>query len=350
MSFDVRIFHSVEEVGQEAWDHLSGGRPFTSYRWYRFGERVMAYDTPLYVVLFRQGEPVARATLWLTGREYLPIRVKPVRLVLEAMIGCWPLLICHSPLSSTTATSGLTLPGPPLREAALRTIAEVARELLEKNRGSFCLFSYLEEQEAREPGWPDPFVWTKVPDPGTRLDITWPDFEGYLAHLRKKQRYNVRRNMRLASELGIEIKQHPVVRDVDRAMTLHRNVNRRHKSGTVSWMRGALEHAGMVDAVWLTAEVEGRLVGCELMLGDGDAWLVTGLGLDYTTEYAYFVLGYADIRCAIERGARFLRWGSLTYDVKERLGFEAESSDYDVFAGRGKLLQRLGRWVATNST
>jgi hypothetical protein len=112
-------------------------------------------------------------------------------------------------------------------------------------------------------------------------------------------------------------------------------------------MRGAFEHAAMVDAVWLTAEVEGRVVGCELMLRDEDVWLVTGLGLDYSIDYAYFLLGYADIECAIEKGARVLRWGSLTYEVKRRLGFELESNDWIVFCGRGALLQRLGRWLAS---
>jgi hypothetical protein len=107
-----------------------------------------------------------------------------------------------------------------------------------------------------------------------------------------------------------------------------------------------MEHAPMVDSVWLAATVNGRVVGCELMLGDRGVWLVTGLGLDYSVGYAYFLLGYADIRCAIECGARVLRWGSLAYEVKRRLGFELESNDWVVFSARGGLLQGLGRWLA----
>jgi predicted N-acyltransferase len=345
MSFDVQVAHGVDEVGQEAWDRLSGSRPFASYRWYRFGEKVMAHSRPIYVILSRQGEPLARATFWLASREYIPIPSRSLCLVFEAMLRRWPLLICQSPLSSTAATSGLILPDPPQHEAALRTIAEVAQDLLRKNRGSLCTFSYLEQGETRWSGWPQGFLRGRTPGPGTCLTITWPSFEGYLAHLGKKQRYNLRRNMRLASERGIEIKLYPTVQDVDGAMGLHQNVNRRHRSRAVPWMRGAMEHAEMVDRVWLTAEVEGRMVGCELMLGDRDAWLVTGLGLDYAVQYAYFVLGYADIRYAIERGARLLRWGSLTYEVKERLGFEAEGNNYDVFFGRGPF-HRMGSWMA----
>ena len=346
LSFDVQIAHTVAKVGEEAWDRLSAGRPFASYRWYRFGEKAMAYALPCYAILSRHGEPVARATFWLTPRELMPVKPRLIRWFVESLIRRWPLLVCQSPLTSSAATSGLILPEPPLREQALATLAQIGRDLAAQYRTSFCLFGYLEEEQARSSAWPPGYVPSLMWGSGTRLEIEWGDFDGYLAHLSKKRRYNLRRNRRLGEEQGIEIKCHPVVTDVEGAMALHHKVNARHSGPTEPWMRGAFQHAAMVDAVWLTAEVEGRMVGCELMLGDQDVWLVTGLGLDYTIDYAYFLLGYADIECAIEKKARVLRWGSLTYDVKRRLGFELESNDWVVFGGRGALLQRLGRWLA----
>jgi predicted N-acyltransferase len=347
MSFDVQIAHSVEEVGQETWDRLSGDRPFASYRWYRFGERAMAYAQPIYVLLFGGNEPVARATFWLTPRELIPMQPRVVRHLLESMLRRWPLLICQSPLTSAASCSGLILPEPPLRDEALRVIARVARDLGSRHRISFAIFGYLEEHEARGWDWPEDWAPTVMWGSGTRMEVTWPDFESYLADLGKKRRYNIRRNLRLGAEVGIEIAYHPDVEDIEKAMALHSNVNRRHRAPTEPWMRGAMEHAHMVDSAWLTASVDGRLVGCELMLGDRGVWLVTGLGLDYSVDYAYFMLGYADIQCAIERGAKMLRWGSLAYEVKRRLGFELESNDWVVFSARGGLLQGLGRWLAT---
>jgi hypothetical protein len=102
----------------------------------------------------------------------------------------------------------------------------------------------------------------------------------------------------------------------------------------------------MVDAAWLAARVGGRLVGCELLLGDQGYWFVTGLGLDYSTDYVYFLLGYSDIQYAIGRHARVLRWGSLTYDVKRRMGFELETNNNLVFTGRGDWARRFGGWLA----
>ena len=181
------------------------------------------------------------------------------------------------------------------------------------------------------------------------MAITWRDFENYLAQLSKKRRYNIRRNYRLVAEEGIRIAQYPAVMELDKAMELHRNVNERYKTPTESWMRPAMAHADMVDAVWLAAEKEGQIVGCELMLGDKGTWFVTGLGLDHRARNVYFVLGYEDIRYAIEHGARTLRWGSETYDVKKRLGFEPEGYNNLIFASRWAVLQSFGRWVAERS-
>jgi hypothetical protein len=82
-------------------------------------------------------------------------------------------------------------------------------------------------------------------------------------------------------------------------------------------------------------------------LGDGGARIMTLLGRDYGVDYAYFQLIYTAIRCAIEEGAGFLRGGSGAYDMKQRLGFQLESSNYIVFSGGGKVLQKFGRWAAT---
>jgi predicted N-acyltransferase len=344
MNFDVQIVHSVEEVGEDVWKLLSRDVPFTSYRWYRYGERAMVPDEPVYILLWRHGEPVARATFWRTSREILPLDGDGWRRPLQVIMRRWPLLICQAPLGSSAATTGLTLPKPPLRDAALETITEVAHCIGQESRVSFCVFSYLKAGETTWSGWPKRFMRYTTPGPGTRLAIVWDDFDGYLSHLRKKQRYNIKRNVRLAEEQGIEIKTHPKVTDVDAAMALHDGLNRRYKAPTEPWMRGALTHANMVDCAWLTAEVDGRMVGCELMLGDMGAWMVTGLGLDHSVKYAYFALGYADLRYAIDRGAHLLRWGSETYEVKERLGFRKESNNHDVFAGVG-LFQKLGEWV-----
>ena len=346
MSFDVQVFHSVEELGPEAWDRLGKERPFASYRWYRFGETVLADDKPVYLLLSLAGEPVARATFWLQRQEILPISSQAMRSVVNSLLRFWPLMACRSPLSSS---SGLVLPHSPLRDAALETIVCYAQKLMLEYRSSFLLFDYLDPQEMEWSGWSDGFVLVPNLHPGTCLTMRWASFDGYLSDLGKKRRYNLRRDCRLVADAGIEIKRYRYVSDVERAVALHKNVNARHGSPTAPWMKRAMDHAGMVDSIWLAAEKGKDLVGGELMLGDRGSWIVIGLGLDHRIKNAYFTLGYEDIRFAIEHGAQLLRWGTGAYDVKRRLGFELEDNGNLAFGSRWPFLQTFGQWVVEKS-
>jgi predicted N-acyltransferase len=348
MDLGAQIAHSVEEIGQEAWDRLSGGQPFASYRWYRFGETVLADCTPIYVILSHQGEPIARSTLWLTPREPLPIPSVAVRRLMETLLRRWPLLLCRSPL---TSLSGLILPEPPLRDAALQTIAEAAQAEMRRRRTSFLLFAHLTGPETRYAGWPASFAPISVSGPGTRLIMTWPDFEGYLHHLSKSAWKDYRRHRNRAADLDIRVKRQPITAPMEtavaeQAMALIHNVDRHHNSPSYPWGQVILENVHMVDNVWLTAEVGGRLAGCGLLLGDGDMRFLALLGLDYAVEYAYFQLIYEAIRGTLEDGIRVLRGGSGAYTIKQRLGFELEDNHHVVFASKGALFQRLGRWAA----
>lgn len=244
-------------------------------------------------------------------------------------------------------TSGLILPEEPsLQDAALRTIAQVAQEQAQRHSVSFLIFDYLEEKETKYTGWPQSFAAITISDPGTYMPIIWKNFDSYVNQLSRKSRKHYRQNCRYAAELGIEITLQPEVADIDRAIALTRNVEKKHRSAPYPWTKSLLESAGMIDAIWVTAMVEDRLVGGELVMNDAGVYCVKALGLDYTVPYVYFILGYADIRYAIEKGARILRWGSGVYDTKRRLGFQLESNNYIVFTGGSPSLQRLGHWIA----
>jgi len=346
MNFDLAVVHGVREIGQESWDHLGGGQPFASYRWYRFGETVLAGDEPVYIVLSQGDQAIARGTFWLKRQEPLPISLGAVRRLMQTLINRWPLLMCHSPLANAP---GLILPDPPLRDAALETIAQAALEIARQKRASFVLFPHLERHETSRGGWPAGHVPVTVPGPGTRLKIAWPDFESYLKSLRKSARKDYRRHRNRAADQGVQVTSHREVTAVDEAMVMIRNVEQHHHSPPNPWARLVLENAGMVDATWLTAEIKDRLVGCGLLLGEGDVRFLALLGLDYSVQYAYFQLVYAAIRCAIEQGVKVLRGGGGAYELKQRLGFQLETRNNVVFAGRGALLHKLGHWVAGNN-
>jgi predicted N-acyltransferase len=338
MDFDIQIVHGVEEVGQAAWDRLGRGLPFASYRWYRFGEAVMDDSMPVYIILAQNGEPVARATFWVIRNEPLPISWQPVRAALHAVLRRWPLFICRSPLSNS---SGLILPEPPARGPALEAIKRAAMEEAKKQKASFLVFDYLEEEQTRWSEWARPFVPYTVTDPGTRMEIKWSNFDQYLGHLSQKARKHYRQYIREADEVGIRISWHEQVPDIESALALVQNVEKRHGSTPSPWTRHMLEDAGLVGAALLTASANDRLVGCELVLDDNGTQMVTALGLAQDFRHAYFLLGYADIQYAIERGMHTLRWGSGAYEAKRQAGFELEENNNIVFCGTSPLLSQV---------
>ncbi len=342
MTFDVQIAHSVSQVDPAAWDHLGQGYPFASYDWYRFGEAVLFDNRAIYIILSREDEPVARATLWLRKREQIPLSSRVLRYLLQKLLGWWPLLLCKSPLADT---SGLILPDSDLRDAALNTIAQVAHAQARQHSVSFAAFIYLEPQDTQ--GWPDPFATAALPDPGTRLFITWPDFDSYMKSLSKSTRKDYRRHRNRAADLGIQVKRHPQVADLDTALRLIRNVETHHNTAPFPWSREMLQNLDLTQATWLTAEIENRVVACGLLVRDGPDAVMRLLGMDYNVKYAYFQLVYEAIAATIEQGARALWGGAGAYKMKKRLGFQLTDDYYTAFAGMGPILRRLGHWAAS---
>ena len=347
--FDLQIAHSVAEIGQETWDRLSGTRPYSSYQWHRFCEAALDGDLPVYILVFQHGEPVARATFWLTQQDPLPISPKIVRTGLQAAFRRWPLLICRTPF---VHISGLILPESPLCEAALEVIAQAAQQIGKQHKISVLFFDYLKRDETGPLPWPEGYTSFEMSEPGTHLEILWPDFEGFLTSLSKSTRRNYRRHMNLAAELGIEIKAHSKVSSVDDALALIWNVDLHHDATPTPCVRSILENLELIDATWITAEIGDRLVGCNLLLGDREVQTLTLLGLDYSVTaegvegYAYFPLMYEGVRHAIEKGARMARGGSGAYEFKQRLGFQVEQNYHIAFTTRSPILRRIARWVA----
>jgi predicted N-acyltransferase len=340
-SFEIQIAQSIQEIEREVWDELSKDQPFTSHQWYRFSESVLANEKPIYIILTLNKKPVACAALRVTREEPVPIDSRLARYLIATALHHWPILLCQVPF---VGQAGLTLPKPPLREAAVEAIARSAQRQAHLHKASFLNFTFLSEDIAKDPGWPDDFAVVEFPVPTTYLSIKWSNFDEYLNHLSRKRRKHYRQNLKRADEMNVKVSIHPTVTDIDEAMVLIKNVQEKY-SDTTPWNRQLLESASMVDSVWIEARVENKLVGCELVVGDRGHWCVLTLGRDYNFDYVYFFLGYADIRFAIENGAQTLYWGECSYDAKQRFGFQLGTNNYVTFVGNGPILHKLGTWL-----
>lgn len=337
--FSILTLHSVDEIDPADWEQFSPGQPFQSHRWYRFGEKVMADCPPVYFLLRLEGRPIARAAFWLIKNEPLPLPAGLPRQFFQRLLQRWPLLVCRSPLSNA---SGLVLPEEPaLRQAALTEIAQLACQELTRKNGSFLLFDYLTAAEMDQAGWPSDFTGLSIADPGTILLNRWDNFEAYLANGGKKDRQHYKRAMRAAQSSGSRLLQNASIIDLDEALALIRQVENRHGSPPNPWAKGLLVHRGLVDGCFLEARIGERLVGCGLLLEDGETQLTTALGLAPEVPNVYFQLIYASLQQALEHHLTNLRWGSGAYEVKKQLGFELELNNYVMIFGRSRWLNLL---------
>ena len=339
--FNVKTFYSISEIDAKAWDQLSGQSPFQSYRWFTFGERVMADCPPVYLLVYDDNSLVARAAFWLVRNEPLPKMPAPVKLLVRALLKRWPLLICRSPMANT---SGLIMKDGLKSETILDKISQAAISEAGKINASIVLFDFLDESNTL--GWPANFVTLKMPSPGTILKNRWQSLEDFLADGNKKDRQHYRRSLREADKLGIRLTQHKSIPDIDGALALIRKVEYRYSSSPNPWLANMLKNIEMVDGTWLEAHIDEKLVGCGLIVNDNNVQMTTALGLADNIPYVYFLLIYASLESAFKRKIEWLRWGTGAYEVKQRLGFELEQNNHSVLAGTNQLTRFLSRIAA----
>lgn len=341
MDLRVQATNQITEIRAEEWDAISAGRPFSSHAWYRYGEQSMTGCRPLYLIVRRDGRPVARASFWLVPNEPLPTAEIPQRwnTLLRAFLRRWPLLICRSPLADT---GGLVLPDTPEQEPALRALIAEAQAFARRARASYLIFDYMDAQLAHMAGWPGKWSLLRLSEPGTCLPITWDSYDHYLKDLSKSAWKDYRRQANQAERMGLQVNTGEPV-DREEALPLIRAVEQRHGSLPKPWAEDMLRCAGQVPSTWITARIDGRLVGCGLLLQDNGVFLATLLGLDYTCSYVYFQILYRAIRETISQGGTLLRAGSGAYELKQRLGLQIEDNNHLRFAGQTRLLN----WVSS---
>jgi predicted N-acyltransferase len=337
----VKTFFSIRDIDALAWDQLSGQRPFQSYNWYTFGERVLFDCPPVYLLVYEEDNLVARASMWLIRNEPIPRMPRPLKRMIAALIRRWPLLICRSPLANT---SGIIVENSVRREDILAALTQAATAQARQRRASIVLFDFLNEGEMKE--WQSDFVTLKMPSAGTILRNRWQSLEEFLAAGNKKDRQHYKRTLREADRLGIHLTKHKAVPDIDAALALIRKVEERYSSSHNPWMRAMLENIEMINGTWLEAHIDKKLVGCGLILEDQHVQLTTGLGLADNIPYVYFLLIYASLEAAFTRKVELLRWGTGAYDVKQRLGFELEQNNNSVLFGTNQLARLLTKMAA----
>jgi len=323
-NLNVQAYKSIHDIAPEIWDHIAAGRGFQSHRWYAFGERAMADCPPTYLIAWDGETPIGSVALFKIHNEPLPLP-SVARRFMASVLKSRPLLICRSPLADTSA---MLLPGEPLRDEVLTTLAEAAQVEFKKQRCSFLIFDYLLTEQLKYLAWPSGYEPITVSEPGTYMPMEWESFEAYLESGNKKDRQHYKKSVKEANDNGLVLSKHNSVSDIDTAIKLIRNVSIWHGSAPNPWTRGLLENFSMIDGTWLQLHKDGKLVGCGAVMRDNKFQLATALGLEDDVPGGYFLLLYAALQEAFEHGVRLVRFGTGAYDVKRRLGLHLEDTNH----------------------
>ncbi len=190
--------------------------------------------------------------------------------------------------------------------------------------------------------------------PLARLELEWDGFEGYVAALKSKKRYQVLQAQRAlqAPEISVEIIE-DYAPHADRLAALWQQVADKHGEYehevlTRDWFAAMGEHTRGRSHV-IAIRLHGKIVCFGLALIGDDCYFGAAEGLDYSVGDGYEL--YANmlletIRAAADLGKKTVDLGITTYDFKASLGAELVPTVYlikafqkpELSAGWAKLL------------
>jgi predicted N-acyltransferase len=164
-----------------------------------------------------------------------------------------------------------------------------------------------------------------APGPGTRLDLRWDSWDGYMGALRNKSRNQLRQHLRAAGEL--EFRLHDSFADLaPAAAALYGQVQARAEYSLETATPAFFDAVAQFDQAKLLVarhRATGEMVGMGLMLFGDTCAHGLYMGLDYAANerfHTYFNLVMHSLRAAIERGMRVCYLGPTAYEFKLRLG------------------------------
>ncbi|THD80486.1 MAG: GNAT family N-acetyltransferase [Phenylobacterium sp.] len=186
--------------------------------------------------------------------------------------------------------------------------------------------------------------------PTAELAIDFANLEGYLAGLSAGTRKDMRRKLKAADHLRIEVVQDLTGLEA-RVLELYRQTRERSdlqfEDLTAAYFTGVLRRMGdraLCVLYWAGDE----LIGFNLLLQDGVTLLDKFFCMETVRGPAanlYFVSWFTNVRLCLERGLSRYQSGQAAYENKLRLGSRLIGADMH-FRHRRPLVNRALQWAA----
>ncbi|MEU3934423.1 GNAT family N-acetyltransferase [Streptomyces sp. NPDC029044] len=161
------------------------------------------------------------------------------------------------------------------------------------------------------------------------MNVTWDDLDGYIATLRRNQRFSVRRELRDIAARGIEIVERPIRADEPELLPLRAQLMTKYGAvpdgeREAASFRHLRDHFGP-DNVWIVeARKGGALLSFTMLVRDGDQWTALMSGTDYENpdaSFTYFAtMFYRPAELAPGQGITTISYGLGTVQAKKLRG------------------------------
>lgn len=159
------------------------------------------------------------------------------------------------------------------------------------------------------------------------LQVVWADFDGYVAVLPRKRRWQVRQERRAFAESGIDVRDEPLEDVAAEVAPLLAHTKNRHDDvadpAQTEFYLAMLAMNPGAEARALVGYMAGRPVAFSAVVRYGDRWAVRAFGRDYTTpdHSQYFNLTYYEpIARAAAAGAATVDFGVGSLPAKRFRG------------------------------
>lgn len=325
---------SLDRIPAEEWDVLAGDDPLWRHGWLSALEGTTT-EPPSYFLLREGGQLAAAAVCTRTKAAHRgwDRRIFGRGMALVRLLGAGV-----SPLLTVGSTKGITSP--------IRT--RPSAEAGDARRWATALLDALvatAEREGRslslagvaEGSWLEPFMaargFQRVRDlPSTMLEVTWPDFAGYLEAVGRRHKSMpgaIRNERSRASRAGVTVERltHPGAHAeaLHQLLEIHsRRLNgasTRFTAETLTRLADRLGERLVLNVAWRSGHPIGVVVG----LLAGGTLFILDVGVDPAHQretLVYFVLTYdGSIELALRHGVQRIVAGRMVYGVKRRRGF-----------------------------
>jgi len=360
MSGLLSLHPTIRDIDADAWNQLTAGNAFASHAWLLTTENCCRSRLePVYFTLHRDAVLIAASVCYVLTREHDSENLDDIlfgrlkRYARAAGLSFLPAFVC-GPALGYGWHIGVhpELPAPEILALLLDAMeSEACSRRLE------LTFTHVLDEETQLKSLLAARGYLRCLNvPVAVLDLRWPSFDAYLAHVPRKTRFEFRRQINRHRDSGaVTCSATPAAAGHDHLLGLLDGNSLQHNAHPFPFgpaFFAELERNFGAGARIFTTRKAGVITAVSFMLIDRGIAFVPAIGVDRrlaARDYTYFQITYnAPIAAAIDAGLVRVYYGRGMYQLKLRRGCRLTgNSVYIRVKGPGRIPARCWFFIAS---